>query len=337
MVATYSGSDMWALPHYGQSFEYSREAMLQWLHGVQHAREEVPRNENIGLLMPYGKDRDYFKPEFGNARNSKIHSDMLHTGYFFSGAENVKTSIQEFMQHNYAPNIVEKDLSSFYHRLRDFAAKRGYKDRFEIDLIGTGFLPEGAAAGVNGSSFRQGKSYSNIVKEWAKNYNVSEKAMKQYIMAHEFAHLFGIPGDQEGEKNLESLLADFADRQLTQISKGYTLNDKRRTELARMLREIKRIASIRYSEAAENYPASGFLSRFRGNYSALEKTVSRLAREAMAKGINTEKGIREYVSKRIKDNVKYGLKGKHYKGRKAKKKAGKNKKPGKKSKSRGKK
>ena len=293
-----------------QPFDYSNSAMILWgFLGVQGPRIEVAKKQDRGVILAKGCDLNYFesKGHFGNAANSLVDCSLNKVGELFSRAYNNKESIDHFMNTDYHPNIIHADLSDMYRKLKEFAASKGYKENFDITAFGSGFLPDSAGAGVfplpkDFYFFKKNKEFSKWLKNFATDYNVEYDSAALYLMMHEFTHLFGVDGDIKGERALESIINDFADKMIKEIYNAGNLNEKRKIELARTLRQIKRIASIRYGEVNENYGERNIVSELRESYSqnALETLISEFTKEAASMNM-TKEGIMKYVNKKLKE------------------------------------
>jgi hypothetical protein len=320
----------------GQPFDYSDRQFTAWRDkGVQGPRIEQAKKADIGLVAAYGQDLNYFAAGFGNAVNSVVDVSLNRTGEFFSRAFNTQKSIDGFIANNYVPTIVHADLQGLYHELRDFAAKKGLKDSFDIKGFGSDNSDAEAGASVdmltNGDAiFYKNTQISKWTKTLAAQYGVSEKAVSLYLMMHEFMHLSGIKGEgAAGEAKLEKLLEEFATNKEKQLNSAYTHNEARKLELSSLMAEIKRIAKIRYGVVEELYGHREDLSaRVKGNYTQnqLESMVSKYTREAVARGINTEAGVKKYVAMKITEKAKADYKKEKAKKKKSKKKAKKAKK-----------
>ncbi len=297
MVGHFSSREFVHAPDYGQSFDYSREAFTGWKEFAQLPRIEVERKKDIGLLMPIGKDEKYFQPEFGNARNARTYTSINNAGKYFSKAYNVKSSIDQFMVHDYMPENSARELTSVYYRLRDFASKKGYKSRFEITNFSSGYLPDRAIAGVlpvseDISIFFKSNRFGEWVKSSARKHKVGYDSAALYVLMHEFMHLFGVKGQARDEADLESIIVEFTDKEIKNLYNSAGHSQAKAFETARMLREIRTIAKSRYGSVYENYGSAKIMQMY-----------SCYAKEALDKGINTKEGIHNYAVRKTKEKL----------------------------------
>ena len=140
---------------------------------------------------------------------------MNRTGEFFSRAYDTRVSIENFMNPDVHTNSERENMGFVYHRLRDFAEKKGYKSNFDIGAFSSGFLERGEVAAVitfpsNDTLFFKNKDFSGYVKDMADDYDISSESARLYTMMHEFLHLFGIDGYAEDEAELEGIIDEFS-------------------------------------------------------------------------------------------------------------------------------
>ena len=297
-----------------QEFDYSDSNFFNWdILGVQGPRVEQARKARLGIIMPRNCDSAYFREDFGNmtqaALADAIQVPLNETGKFVSAAWNTQYSIAEFMGHEFHPNIVHKDLDFIYSRLREYAASKGYKESFDITAFSSGFIPKGAGAAVEHffpsdiAFFYKNKRFSEWTEAMAKSHKVSYEAASLYVMMHEFMHLFGIKGDVDGEMILEEKVNDFADKILKELYSAGTINEKRKVELARIMRQIKKISAKRYGSVYDNYgPKSSVSTKRKNMYSQSEISdiVAELTKEATSMEM-TEEGIEDYVTRKLEE------------------------------------
>ncbi|MCK5281795.1 MAG: hypothetical protein KAK00_00130, partial [Nanoarchaeota archaeon] len=302
MVATFEGmGDMYV------KWDYEGSDYNGWIN-PKTIREEVKAAPNIGLIMPTGfntKER-YFLPD--------VQVNVRGVGRWFSEAYKAKTYIDSII--NPEP---DSDLAFFYPKLTEFAAKQGYKDNLEIKGFGVGFMPEDALAAIEflGNdyvNFLISKRLSEMSKREAAIYNVSPEIVIFRTNGHELVHK--IQGYKkravEAELENEIFMKDFLDYLIKYVYGAVTFNDKKRTEIARKLREMKRITEDRINNIYRlysKYEKSSANVQENSEKSQLEAIVSDLIQKAKNEGKTSYKEIKDYVTKKLEERSE-GYKGK---------------------------
>ena len=303
-----------------QSFDNGNNAFYSWeSHGTQKPRIEVAKRRDIGITIGRDHDANYFQQDFGNithaALNNRIQVSLNRVGDFVSKSYNTQYTIADFMNHKFDANIVHKDLSHIYHRLKEFAAKKGYKNKFEVTEFTSGFTRKNSIAGVeylanNNIRFYRNQRFSKFLNELAKQDKISYEAEYINTMMHEFLHILGVRGEKEGngieaEAKIEALIEEFSKSMLNEIYNSQCHSEKRKWELARVLRQIGKISSKRknkvyetYKDVYNNKSISDKIRSIGLSKSELEKIVSELTKEAVSMEMS-EQGINEYVAKKL--------------------------------------
>ncbi len=129
---------------------------------------------------------------------------------------------------------------------REFLSYLGAKNRTMMDLkgVGAGDLGEGVVAAVLRNDLEgillanyQGKSFEQRVGEMAQQYGLDAESMKEYVLAHETAHMAGY----KSERDTEAVLQEYFSRKAARASAASEPEKKAKyLALARIAQERKK-------------------------------------------------------------------------------------------------
>lgn len=180
-----------------------------------------------------------------------------------------------------------------YQRFVKFLKSRGYKEPEELEQIAVGFLADNEAAAVtsDGKILFVNQNYAKLIEAWAKEYGVDPEEFHLYILHHEIGHRWGAKGTAKGERELESLIAQFFEKLASKEAMGPVMETRSaaNSQRDRYLRIARNIAGRRYDNVSKNY----------GSLSSLFQCYFK---EALEDGLKEEESF-DYALEKVAEKV----------------------------------
>ncbi len=251
------------------------------------AIEYVKAPESVGIMMPAGDVYNSSSRKLTKLPHAITELNMRDTGKYVS------------WEHDFRQHLIDFMRSDEGRQLAAFLNKEGYEAE-DIDHISIGFLPKGAIYGVgklpNGKLviYANKDSYKKIDRE-AEAFGMKEEEMREVAIGEEIMHIFRKSrASIAEEKATKETLLEFYEN----LAKS-TSNSELKAKYARIIRHLKHdIATVsRYSKINSN-SLQDLVALYNSDKGELEQV---LEAQAVYEGINTEEGIKEYVSARLED------------------------------------